>query len=167
MMNFKSVMVTGHRPNVFNSEQREFAQSELDRLSKKLKEDFGMEEAISGMALGADTWCAQSNLKNDVLVAAYIPFEAQSSRWKEEDKIEWQRIRSLASREVVVADSFSVRNLHARNDAMIKDSNLAIAVWNQLKESGGTYSAVQKLKKKKMPIIIVDMNNLKAFKWGF
>jgi len=169
LMNNKlhSVMVTGHRPNVFTSKTKSFALEEMRRIASKLKNDYGMQEAITGMALGVDTWWAQINLELGVPIAAYIPFEAQINKWPQENVDEWKRIRSLASREIVVADHFSVRNLHARNDAMIKDSDLAVAVWDSEKTFGGTYSAVQKILKKGLPVVIIDIHQMKTYKKNF
>jgi hypothetical protein len=45
--------------------------------------------------------------------------------------------------------------LHGRNDAMIRRASGAVAVWDG-RTSGGTYSAVQKIQKAGMPLVVID-----------
>lgn len=160
---YKRVMVTGHRPQHMTQGETEFAKSELFRLAQKLKNENETDLAISGMALGADTWWAESALEVSLPFAAYIPFEAQPDRWRAADQAQWRYLRGKAASEKVIAASYSVGALHARNDAMIKDSDLAIAVWKPSKTSGGTASAVGKIQKLGMDIVIVDLDGLKTY----
>lgn len=163
---FKRVMVTGHRPQHISQGETVFAQDELLRLARKLRDECGMELAISGMALGADTWWAEAALTTAVPLAAYIPFESQPDRWSNSDQAQWRWLRAKAATEKVIATSYSVGALHARNDAMIRDSDLTIAVWKPSKTSGGTASAVKKLEKLGRSIVIVDLDKMTTYKRG-
>lgn len=156
-------MVTGHRPQFFSPEEKDFALRSLLSIANKCKNELGMVEAISGMAIGVDTWWAEAAIRLDLELAAYIPFPQQPDRWYAKDKQKWQELRDKASREVILGESFSMRLLHMRNHSMIKDSDLAVAVWKPSKQDGGTYAAVKKLRAEKRPLIIVDMDNLKIF----
>lgn len=162
---YERVMVTGHRPQHLTKRESSFARSELNRLAEKLVDDHGMVAGISGMALGADTWWAHAVLDTaDAELWAYIPFEHQPDRWREEEQKTWRSLRSLASREVVLGVEYDVKLLHARNDAMIRDSDLAIAVWKPSKETGGTASAVRKLKSLKRSVVIVDLDRFRTYR---
>lgn len=153
---FPRVMLTGHRPKALSNDEQAWAQTQILRTLKRLKAFHGVNEVISGMALGADTWWAQAALDLEIPLAAYIPFEAQKDVWPPHAQAIWQDIRSKATREVVVGESFSVRLLHARNDAMIRDADLCVALWKKSTTSGGTYSAVQKIRKLRKPLIVLD-----------
>lgn len=164
---FEKVMVTGHRPQGLTEEQAAFSKRALMAVGRQLKRDFGTVEAISGMALGVDTWWALIALKLELDLAAYIPFPQQPQPWAQKDKDQWSELRHEASREVVCGDEFSVRMLHVRNDAMIKDADLAIAVWSPSQLRGGTASAVQKIRKRGMPMILIDLDTLTISRENF
>lgn len=154
--------MTGHRPQDFTPTEKSFAQDSLWRLSGFLRERHGMEEIISGMALGADTWWAQAAVARGIPFAAYIPFEDQLIKWRAGDQLIWRQLREQAAREVVVGGQhYSVGALHGRNDAMIRDSDLAIAVWHPSKTVGGTASCVKKLNAKEKPYLLVDLDELR------
>lgn len=65
-------------------------------------------------------------------------------------------MREKATREVVLGEEYQVWLLHARNDAMIRDAELCVALWKQSKTNGGTFSAVQKIRKQGKPLILLD-----------
>lgn len=164
---FEKVMVTGHRPQGMTAEQTEFAKRALKAVGRQLKQDFGTVEAISGMALGVDTWWAMIALKLDLELAAYIPFPQQPEPWWAADQKRWAELRESAHREVVCAEEFSVRALHIRNDSMIKDADLAVAVWSPSQQRGGTASAVQKIRRRGMPMILIDLDALTISRENF
>lgn len=153
---FKSVMVTGHRPTGLTEKEQLWSQMELRKTLKRLQLFHGIEEVISGMALGADTWWAQAALAFDLPLAAYIPFEVQPTAWPQKDREIWKEIRGKASREVVLGQEYDVRLFHGRNDAMIRDADLCVALWKESTTRGGTYSAVQKIRKLGKPLILLN-----------
>lgn len=157
---FKSVMVTGHRPQELTEEQIDFSKRSLLSIGKQLKRDHSTVEAISGMALGVDTWWAQVALRLELDLAAYIPFETQKNRWSQKDQQLWTNLRARASREIVCGDSFAYKWLFVRNDRMIADSDLAIAVLDPTRTKGGTVDSVRKIRKLEKPMILVDIHNL-------
>lgn len=166
-MTFTQVMVTGHRPQLMTPEQTNYATTTIPKVAKKLLKSHSMEEMISGMALGADTVWAETALLLGVPLAAYIPFLEQTKGWSVEDIERWEHLRSKASREVVLGDRYSVRLLHARNDAMLRDSDLVVAVWSPSNEKGGTASTVRKARSQGKAIIVIDLDNFRTFKENF
>lgn len=151
---FKSVMVTGHRK--FTPDETEWLEPMLYSTIRRLKRFHGLEEAISGMALGADTIWAEAALVEEIPLAAYIPFEVQANTWPESNQKLWRDLRSQATRELVVGPAYSVGYLHARNDAMIRDSDLCVAAFRVSETSGGTFSAVKKVRKLGLPLLLID-----------
>ena len=153
---FPKVMITGHRPRFLSTEGQSWAQREILKTMKRLRKFHGLQEAISGMALGADTWWAESSLSLGVPLAAYIPFESQSDMWNATDRKRWRELRASASREIVLGDHYDVGLLFARNDAMLRDSDLCVALWRQSEVKGGTADTVRKARAAGKPLIILD-----------
>lgn len=154
---WRSVAVTGHRPSGLTSEQAAWGQVALHRTAWRLRSVYGTVEAISGMALGADTWWALAGLSAGMRLAAYIPFEDQPVKWPQADQELWRELRTRAHREVVVGGvTYRVQDLHARNDAMIADADLMVALWNPASEKGGTTSAVKKIRAAGKPMLLLD-----------
>lgn len=152
-MKYGRVMVTGHRPQFIAPDGQHWARLELERIAIKLRDQHGMQVGISGMALGADTWWGYATLFAWVDLWAFIPFPQQPDRWAPADVAAWQELRSRAKHEVVIANEYSVQALHARNEAMLLNADLVVAVWDPAKTTGGTASCVQKAQREGLPII--------------
>lgn len=150
------VALTGHRRGAFSPEQWWWVHDTLGEVMARLHEQHGTEVAISGMALGADTAWAQAALAAQVRLWAYLPFEAQTERWQQSDRRVWRGLRSLAAREVVLAEDFDVRLLHARDYLMIRDADLVVAVHLPHKRTGGTVSAIRKARAEGKPMLRID-----------
>lgn len=157
-MSWERVMVTGHRPQKMTHLQAAYAQKELRRLALKLRDENGMKSAISGMALGTDTWWAEYALWAKVELWAFIPFPQQPDRWSDHDQRAWAWLRSQATEELVISDHYSVENLLERNSAMVAVADAAIAVWSQAAGKSGTSDAVAKIRQAGKPLIIVDLD---------
>jgi hypothetical protein len=138
-----TVMVTGHRPQYLSPDVHDWVRFELNRLAVKLRDEHGMTTGVSGMAIGADLWWADALVSNGVPLWAHVPFPQQPDRWSQADRAEWQRLLGLAAKTTTNGPDFDVKLLHARNDAMIRSSSAAIAVWLPAKHNGGTASAVR------------------------
>jgi len=151
------VAVTGHRPKNLTREQSRFAIAELRRLAAKVADRHGTTTAISGMALGADTWWAEAALQAGLDLWAYVPFEQQPNRWRPADLIAWQRLRQVATRELVLGEGYDVRLLHSRNAFMIRDADLVIAVMDPAKTTGGTAEAMKLAREQDKPHVLVDV----------
>lgn len=149
------VAVTGHRS--LEPSEAAFAQAELARLAGKLRDRHGTTTAISGMALGADTWWAEAAVDAGLVLWAYIPFEAQADRWPEADRERWAGLRSRATREVVLGVDYDVALLHARNSLMVRDAELVVAVVDPARAKSGTASTMAKAGRAGKPLVVVDV----------
>lgn len=155
-MRYPRVMVTGHRPQKLPTDSHDWVRLELERVATKLRDTAGMEVGISGMALGADTWWGFATLFAWCDLWAFIPFPQQPDPWPAQQRAEWQELRDRATHEVVIAGEYSVGALHARNDAMLANSDLVVAVLDPSIEGGGTASCVRKAQAQGKPILHVD-----------
>lgn len=151
------VMVTGHRPQHLSDVQATWAKGELDRLAIKVRDAHGAQVAISGCALGADTWWARSARRAGLRLWAYVPCLAQPARWRPDDQATWRKLLGAADRTLVLAADYDVRLLHARNGFMVRDADLVIAVWDPAKTTGGTAAAVRQARTAGKTVVIVDV----------
>lgn len=153
---FPRVSVTGHRPQGIPTQSHEWVKLELERLAIKLRDDHGTRVGISGMALGADIWWAQSVKYAWLDLWAFIPFPQQPERWQPADGALWNEMRSRAAAEVIIAPEYSTQALFTRNEAMLNDSDLVIAVFDPSTQKGGTFATVQSAVQRMLPIIHVN-----------
>lgn len=130
------VAFTGHRPDKLGG----YGDTPLRRavtaaLRTRLLE-FRPTLAISGMALGVDTWAAQLCVELGIPFAAYIPFNGQESKWPKSSQIEYLALLHQARCVRVIAGRYSTAAFQRRNEAMVDDCDALIAVWDG--SSGGT-----------------------------
>ncbi|MEU4567042.1 hypothetical protein [Micromonospora sp. NPDC023956] len=165
-----TVMVTGHRPQHLPAADHDWIREQLDRIAVKLRDKHGTTTGITGMALGADMWWADSLYRAEVPYAAHIPFPQQPDPWPDPEAVaEWHRLRALAADEHVYGNldgltgdtrkRRAVQLLHERNGGMLAASNAAVAVWLRGKRSGGTHSALLKAHQRGMPVVLVDVRS--------
>jgi len=148
------VGLTGHR--FLSASQTLVTRSELERLARKLQKDHETVAAISGMALGADTIWAETALSVGLELWSYIPFPTQADRWAERDRNHWVELRGRASRETVLEGNCDTRSFHPRDDAIVRDSDLVIAIYDRHRP-GGTHSTMRKAIAAAKPLIVVDL----------
>lgn len=127
--------LTGHRK--LPDRQAEFAKAEISRIARKLRDEHATAVAISGLALGYDTWRASEVLDAGLELHAYIPWSGQADRWSEEDRKTWAYLRSAARKERVFAETYNVRALHVRNAAMAVAGHVVVVVTDG-RVNGGT-----------------------------
>lgn len=155
-----TVMVTGHRPQHLNPDVHDWVRSELARLAVKLRDEHGMTVGVSGMAIGADLWWADSVVEAGMRLHAHVPFPQQSAKWRPEDRAEWERLCRVAWKLKTYGGRYDVGFLHARNDGMLAETvageGVVVAVHLPAKTGGGTASAVRKAIEHGMPIIHVN-----------
>lgn len=158
------VAITGHRPGSLSTEQRQYMQEGLEFIASGLVGYYGAERFLTGLALGADMIWAELALKYGIEYDAYIPFEGQEDRWSQADQKRYKELRSSASSEKVFGQQFSNKLYHARNDTLIRDSDLLVAVWRPSVQKGGTFSTAQKSLKRNHPTLLLDMDEFEV-KW--
>jgi uncharacterized phage-like protein YoqJ len=160
---------TGHR-QIAQADSR-WLHDEILRVLTKLEEEHGLKEVVSGMALGFDQQLAELAIVSNLRLHAVPPFPGQFLAWSELQQNHWHDLIMMA-KEITPASprdpDFSNKRqiaamLHARNDTMLKMSQVVIAgadltklTWRNGRVVGGTWSCIEKAKKKRMPIIWLD-----------
>lgn len=164
---FHTVALTGHRPDMFKPDQREWILGQLDRAVVKLRDEHGMSIGISGMAAGTDQWWAKALLKHKVDLYAYVPFNGQETRWKKHYQEEYKDILSKAAGVRIVHDEPTPQAFHIRNQQMLKDCNLMLGVKISTLHIGGTASTLEKAELIERPVILFepDTHKVKKIRW--
>jgi uncharacterized phage-like protein YoqJ len=138
------VAVTGHRPkDLWGYDAQAEGWSWLRSTLSGLLQELGATEAISGMALGVDQVFVRAARDVKVPVAAYVPFEGQDRIWPASSQREYRELMSQCHRQVVVSSVPCPAAFLERNEAMVRDSDVVIAVWTG-KQDGGTADAVRR-----------------------
>ena len=144
---------TGHRPNKLGGYGKP-AFEKLVSIAKRFLETTRPDRVISGMALGWDQALAVAAIRcrPRIPVAAYIPFEGQESMWPEESQAYYRKILSFCETIYVVCEGgYSPSSMQKRNEAMVNDSDLVVAMWDGT--SGGTGNCIRYSTKKGKEIV--------------
>lgn len=154
---FPVVGITGHRPGSLTSDQSAWIGSELLRVLAKLRADHGSTVAICGMAVGSDIVFAEHAAALGYSVRAYVPFPGQRERWTREWMERYDAVLATPGVSVrMFGDRFDVRLLHQRNQAIVDDCDVLVAVLRSDSTGGGTFTTVCKARRDGRPIVHVD-----------
>lgn len=125
-------MVTGHRPERLNGRELEVA-AWLDAQLRELQPVY----AISGMAAGADQIYADLALKQNIRLAAALPYK---KAW---DKFHpaVQKMLTAAYEVIYACDKYDVRGYGIRDRLMVDAADVVLAVWDG-NEWGGTWETI-------------------------
>ena len=138
------ISFTGHRPDKLGGYKLpnptyNYVCKEIEKTLLSLKP----EKVISGMALGIDQWAAFICVKNKIPFTAAIPFEGQESAWPFKSQETYRILLSKATDKVIVSPGgYSAQKMQIRNEWMVNNSDILIAVYNGDK-AGGTANCVK------------------------
>ncbi len=136
---------TGHRPKYLPCGYNENHPWLIDlklRIEEKLLE-LKPQAVISGVALGFDTWLAQTALQLNIPLWCYIPFPQQGIKWPTQSRKIYQELLDKSEKQVITSSMYSTECFFVRDRKMVDDSDLVLALWNLEMLSGGTYYTVQ------------------------
>lgn len=166
-----TVAFTGHRPSNQNIGGYDESTPRIQAIKKRLFEEIdlsartGFDRFISGMAIGVDVWAAEivlslrDDAKYPIKLICAIPFDGQDSAWPDESKKRWKSILDRADGKYYVCEpGYAPWKMQKRNQWMVDNSNLLIAVWDG--SPGGTGNCVKYAKSKNSNIIQIDPSKL-------
>lgn len=122
---------TGHR--IIPAKRIEQIKEIIEIKAKNLIEDKGVENFISGGALGFDTMAAETiiKLKEDyphIKLHLYLPCFDQSRRWSSNDKYKWRMMMTKVDNYIYTTESnYTAECMQKRNRKMAEDSFYCIA----------------------------------------
>ncbi len=150
------VSFTGHRPDKLGGYELPNPTylkvcKDIDRTLKELK----VEKVISGMALGVDQWAASIAIKLGIPFVAAVPFLGQEGMWPNQSKKIYKFLLDKAGEIVIVNEGgFTAKKLQLRNEWMVDNCDVLIAVYNG-DDKGGTANCVRYAKEKKKEIVFI------------
>lgn len=142
------IAITGHRPHRLNKEYDGTGPMSL-WIKKKINDIldiYGPTMLISGMALGVDMLFAEIAIERKLPLIAAIPCKGQEKIWPKKSQDRYNKILSYdGCSKVYVSESYSAYAMQKRNEYMIDNCAILLAVWDGT--TGGTCNAVQYAKK--------------------
>lgn len=140
---------TGHRKLT-----EDFSIDKLKQTIEKLI-DGGFNTFLVGMALGFDTQCFKIlegiREQKDIKLIACIPCENQAQKFPQKDKIEYERMLSVADQKVYVSKEYTAWCMQKRNEYMVDNCSVLVSFLRQ--EKSGTGNTVRYAVKKQVMII--------------
>lgn len=162
MAEYKTIALTGHRPNKlwgYNMSLPQYAivkQALKDALDKACAST-----VISGMALGFDQIGARVALETGRKLIASVPFSGQEGNWPKTSQDEYKRLLSLAAETVTVCDgNYAPWKMLRRDMWMVDHADLVIALWNG--SDSGTGHTVRYALEKGTPVWALNPMNINS-----
>ena len=166
----KTCFFAGPRVRNFpwQSEDERFIKPLKDLLEKEIRKaiEKGYRHFISGMANGVDMYAArivvkikqeQPDLK--LIFEAAIPFPSQPAKWTDAQKSEYAELLAMADKKKIIGKVPSVENFDKRNNYMIENAGMLIAV-NSIKPGGGTSRLIESAGKRKKEVVVIEPRKL-------
>lgn len=150
-------MVTGHRPQGLNQIQRAYIKAVLPAIVEELARDHNVGTLLSGMAQGVDLIWAGIARQFRLQLEAYIPFPEQTKGWDAEWVNYREGLMDYASFIHQASNRYATWAFHKRNDMMLDDCDVVVAVWDPRRSGGGTASVVRKARERGKPLVVVDL----------
>lgn len=154
------VAFAGHRPDKLPNKETGYNLpnptyihicQQLEKTLLELKPD----KAISGMALGVDSYAANVCIKLGIPFIAAIPFIGQEKMWPDKSKKAYHALLSKAAEKVIVCEgAYAPYKMQIRNEWMVNNADILIGVWDGSK--GGTGNCIEYAKSIGKKIIIID-----------
>jgi hypothetical protein len=147
---------TGHRPDKLGGYGPR-SSTVVMNLATQILDHYQPSVVISGMAQGWDMALAQAAYGRKIPFRAYLPFVGQHLVWPASTRAYYTAL--LGKAEVVKVCSpggYSPRAMQIRNECMVNDCDLLIALWNG--SPGGTANCLQYATFVNVPFINVWSN---------
>lgn len=169
------VMVTAHRKLPTGCVDEWLGAALRERLVK-LRDDYGLQRATTGMATGGDQLWGVAAMELQIPLRAAVPYPSQpldgqgegrfGPRWTKAEQATWHRLKEYAETTGGVEyvhdhdpRSFGerVNMLHKRNDWMLANSTAVVGIWAPANVRSGTGSCLRKAVGAGKPIVLFDL----------
>lgn len=131
---------TGHRPDKLGGYDPHTARKVLTFAEDALRL-YQPSTVISGMAQGWDMALAQASINLNIPFMAYIPFSGQELVWPSSTRLYYKALLQHAQHVLVCTPgNYSKAAMQIRNQRMVDDCELLLALWNG--SPGGTGNCI-------------------------
>ncbi|MBN3961746.1 SLOG family protein [Nostoc sp. NMS8] len=121
--------------------------------------DKGITEFFNGMAIGIDQLIAQVLIERELNWTAVIPCQNQDRLWNLQQKVKYKKLLKSASEQIVLYPEYTPGVMQARNQWMVKHSDICLAVYDG-RLTGGTALSVNMAIAHNLPIINLNPKTL-------
>jgi uncharacterized phage-like protein YoqJ len=147
---------TGQRPQHLPSGFDRYHPWKLQKL--KMLEEYlknsNIDTIISGGAIGFDQYLMFVSIKLNIQTFAYLPFKGQESKWSPDHQKQYHKLLERCTKiKYICSPGYAAWKMHRRNEAMLQDSELVLALWNPEKRHGGTFSTIATASSMHKPIL--------------
>lgn len=133
------IACTGHRPSKLPTS---YNLKPLITLAGQWLDENRPDIVISGVALGWDQAVALAAIERGIPVHAYVPFIGQADAWPPAAHATYQKIlQACAEVRVISPGGYSPDKMQRRNEAMVNDCDLLLALWDG-GPKGGTANCI-------------------------
>ena len=148
----KTAFITGHRRITAAVVRRG-----INQLTD-LAIERGITTFLTGMAIGTDQLAAEVWTTRQLTWKAILPCQDQSVLWPFTTQLHYRNLLTKASEIKVLYPKFERGVMQGRNQYLVKNSQLGLAVWNNgcQQGSGGTFLTIQMARKASKPLIIFN-----------
>lgn len=162
--NQRACCFTGHRPGKLPFDE---IHPNCIRLKERLKNEIaskiknGCTSFITGMAMGADIWCAEFVLELKTLfpekgirLTAVLPYENQAGAYPASYMKRYAAILKRVDDTVTISRKYAPGCMQKRNRAMVDSADCVIAVYGGAQ--GGTKTTIAYARKKGLDIVLLN-----------
>ena len=114
--------------------------------------EMGYDSYISGMAMGFDTWAAESVIELGASLECAVPFPEQVDGWEAQDQQRWVDIINKSSKKTVVSESNQKGAYYKRNRYMVDNADVILCGYTGRKRGGTAYTVNYALQQDKIVI---------------
>lgn len=187
-INFIEICFTGHRPDklpngdIWSGPKNKRLMKFIEKQIIDLLDTYENIKVTVGGALGIDQMAfaicykLKEKYPNRITIHIAIPFdsEIQTGKWTEKQKQRYYRHIELCDKLIQVDKQlgyqylgcgFHIRKLQLRNEYMVNNSDIVIAVWDGT--TGGTYNCIRYAREGNKKILFIDPNTLQTKKENF
>lgn len=144
------LLITGHREEKLVTYDLVWINTHIQLELYKMRDQFGVSMAYSGMASGVDLMFCDACVVANVPYIACIPFDEQGDAMTENAR----RIR-----EHFIQKAAAVKKV--KNSWMVEHADAGLVVWDGNK--GGTHNVVQQLVEKNKPFVWINPVGMKVW----
>ncbi len=164
----KRIAWTGHRPYYFRYPVA--VERRVAELAAALRDEFGDVEFLVGGQRGVDAWAASAAISMGVPyhLVLPVPIALFTVDWDPEDVVVLRRLWDAAASGRVVDECghLGAGAYDRRNDVLVSEADLVVAVWTGI-PAGGTYYTICRAREMGKPIreVIVEGSG-RPVQWG-
>ncbi len=116
---------------------------------------------ISGMSWGSDMWIAEVCVELGIPYIAAIPYDGHTLKWDLDLQVRYLTLLESAASSTVVCPEYSKAAYHKRNQWIVNNCDVLLAVCSDLTANSGAKSTIDYAKMRMVPVTVFDPSKSK------